>query len=131
KPPGPTSHDVVERMRRILHEPRIGHTGTLDPAATGLLPLVLGRATRLARFLSASDKSYEAAIRLGVTTATGDAGGESVGAPYVGPLRLRGAIDRALNAFRGTYPQRPPAFCANGIAGQRSSQIARRHIPNP
>src|SRR3989475_9224664 len=106
RPAGPTSHDVVACLRRVLGEHRIGHTGTLDPAATGLLPLVLGRATRLARFLSASDKSYEAAIRLGVTTATGDAGGESVGPPYVGPLPLRDAIDRALNAFRGTYPQR-------------------------
>ena len=131
KPAGPTSHDVVERMRRILREPRIGHTGTLDPAATGLLPLVLGRATRLARFLSASDKSYEAAIRLGVTTATGDAGGESVGPPYVGPLPVRDAIDRALNAFRGTYPQRPPAFSAKRIAGQRSYKIARRARSSP
>jgi tRNA pseudouridine55 synthase len=131
KPAGPTSHDVVERMRRVLHQPRIGHTGTLDPAATGLLPLVLGRATRLARFLSASDKTYEAAIRLGVTTATADAGGEPVGPPYVGPMPTRDAIDRALDAFRGTHPQRPPAFSAKRIAGQRSYKLARRARSHP
>jgi tRNA pseudouridine55 synthase len=131
KPAGPTSHDVVERMRRVLGEPRIGHTGTLDPAATGLLPLVLGRATRLARFLSASDKAYAAAIRLGVTTATGDAEGDPVATPYVGPLPSRDAIDRALDAFRGTHPQQPPAFSAKRIAGQRSYKLARRARANP
>ncbi len=75
KPAGPTSHDVVARMRRVLGERRVGHTGTLDPAATGVLPLVLGRATRLARFLSGATKSYEATIRLGVSTDTYDAEG--------------------------------------------------------
>jgi tRNA pseudouridine55 synthase len=131
KPAGPTSHDVVERMRRSLREPRIGHTGTLDPAATGLLPLVLGRATRLARFLSASDKTYVAAIRLGVRTATADADGAPLGMPHEGPLPSRDAIDRALDAFRGTYPQRPPAFSAKRIAGQRSYKIARRAHAHP
>src|SRR6266699_4069200 len=76
KPAGPTSHDVVACLRRVLGERRIGHTGTLDPAASGVLPLVLGRATRLARFLSASDKSYEAVVRVGVATDTHDALGE-------------------------------------------------------
>src|SRR4026208_664123 len=74
KPAGPTSHDVVSRMRRVLHERRIGHTGTLDPAATGVLLLVVGRATRLAKFLSASDKTYEAVVRFGVATDTARAG---------------------------------------------------------
>ena len=72
KPVGPTSHDVVARVRRILGERRIGHTGTLDPLATGVLPLVVGRATRLARFLSACDKTYEAEVTLGFATDTGD-----------------------------------------------------------
>src|SRR5450830_646906 len=85
KPAGPTSHDVVAKMRRVLGERRIGHTGTLDPAATGGLPLVLGRATRLARFLSARDKSYEATIRLGVATDTYDGRGEPAGSRYDGP----------------------------------------------
>jgi tRNA pseudouridine55 synthase len=87
KPRGPTSHDVVARMRRVLRERRIGHTGTLDPMATGVLPLVVGRATRLARFLSASDKSYEAVIQLGVSTDTADAEGTPTGPAYVGPCR--------------------------------------------
>ena len=126
KPAGPTSHDVVERMRIVLRERRVGHTGTLDPAATGLLPLVLGRATRLARFLSAGDKRYEAAIRLGISTATGDADGEPAGPPYTGPRPSRDAVDRALDAFRGTFSQRPPAFSAKRIAGRRSYTLARR-----
>ena len=79
KPPGVTSHDVVARVRRLLRERRVGHTGTLDPAATGVLPLVLGRATRLAQFLSGSDKSYHAVIRLGFSTDTGDAQGRALG----------------------------------------------------
>jgi tRNA pseudouridine55 synthase len=129
KPAGPTSHDVVARMRRVLGERRAGHTGTLDPGATGLLPLVLGRATRLARFLSASDKTYEARIRLGFATDTGDAQGRPAGTPYVGPFPSRGAVDQALDAFRGTYVQEPPAFSAKRIGGQRSYKLARRARP--
>src|SRR2546422_4158083 len=93
KPAGPTSHDVVARMRRALREKRIGHTGTLDPLATGVLPLVLGRATRLAKFMSAGDKAYEAVVRLGVTTDTGDAQGTHVGTASQGPWPSREAID--------------------------------------
>ena len=79
KPAGPTSHDVVARMRRALHETRIGHTGTLDPMATGVLLLVVGKATRLAKFLNASDKSYEAVVRFGFATDTADAEGRPLG----------------------------------------------------
>jgi len=125
KPAGPTSHDVVARVRRALGVRRIGHTGTLDPAATGVLPLVLGRATRLARFLSASDKAYEAVVHLGVATDTNDAEGTSAGPSYQGPLPSRDAIDRALDAFRGTFLQQPPAYSAKKIDGQRSYSIAR------
>ena len=78
KPAGPTSHDVVSRMRRLLREKRIGHCGTLDPAATGVLLLVIGSATRLAKFLSACDKSYEAVVRLGFSTDTADAEGQPI-----------------------------------------------------
>ena len=85
KPAGPTSHDIVAAMRRTLGEPRIGHTGTLDPAASGVLPLVVGAATRLARFLSAQDKSYDATIRLGAETDTYDAEGTIVGETWTGP----------------------------------------------
>jgi tRNA pseudouridine55 synthase len=125
KPSGPTSHDVVQRMRRVLKERSIGHTGTLDPMATGVLVLVLGRATRLAKFMSAADKSYEAVVTLGVSTDTYDAEGEPVGMRYHGVLPSREAIDRALDDFRGTFEQRPPVYSAKKIGGERSYNLAR------
>ena len=125
KPCGPTSHDVVARVRRALRERRVGHTGTLDPAASGVLLLVLGRATRLARFLSAGDKSYEAVVRLGFSTDTADAQGLPIGPVLQGALPSRDAIDAALVAFRGTFMQQPPAFSAKKIDGKRSYQLAR------
>jgi len=125
KPAGLTSHDVVARIRRIVKERAVGHTGTLDPAATGVLPLVLGKATRLARFLSASDKQYEAVVTLGVSTDTADSAGSPIGAAYGGPLPSREAIDRALDAFRGPFTQEPPAYSAKKIAGKRSYKLAR------
>jgi tRNA pseudouridine55 synthase len=128
KPSGPTSHDVVARMRRTLRERRIGHTGTLDPLATGVLPLVIGRATRLARFLSGCEKGYDAIIRLGVATDTGDADGSPLGVPYAGRWPTQGVIDEALNAFRGEFLQQPPAVSAKKIAGQRSYALVRKHI---
>ena len=125
KPAGPTSHDVVACLRRLLGEPRIGHTGTLDPAASGVLPLVLGRATRLARFLSASDKSYEAVIRVGVATDTYDGEGAPVGTAHDGTRPSREAIEAALGAFRGSFLQQPPAYSAKKVAGRRSYKMAR------
>jgi tRNA pseudouridine55 synthase len=126
KPVGPTSHDVVARVRRLLGERSVGHTGTLDPLASGLLALVLGRATRLARFLSASDKIYEAEVRLGVATDTYDAQGRVVSTMDGGALPSRERIERALDAYRGTFLQQPPAYSAKKIDGQRSYKIARR-----
>jgi tRNA pseudouridine55 synthase len=126
KPVGPTSHDVVARVRRILGERRIGHTGTLDPLATGVLPLVLGRATRLARFLSASEKTYQAEVTFGVTTDSGDREGHAVGEPYAGPLPGRGDVEQALQQFRGSFLQRPPALSAKKIGGVRSYTLARK-----
>ena len=125
KPPGPTSHDVVARMRRVLGERRIGHTGTLDPAASGVLPLVLGRATRLARFLSAGDKRYEAVVRFGVATDTYDLEGTPIGTARNGLTPARDEIEAALAAFRGTFVQQPPPYSAKKIAGRRSYDIAR------
>ena len=125
KPTGPTSHDVVTRMRRVLGERRIGHTGTLDPAASGVLPLVLGRATRLARVLSAGDKRYEAVVRFGVATDTYDGEGTPVGVARHGVTPARGEIEAALEAFRGTFIQQPPPYSAKKIAGRRSYEIAR------
>ena len=124
KPEGPTSHDVVTLTRRVLGVSRIGHTGTLDPLATGVLPLVIGRATRLAQFLTASDKSYEATIAFGRTTDTYDAKGRAVS---TSPLRpTRGELDAALHQFRGAFEQTPPAYSAKNIDGERSYELARK-----
>jgi len=128
KPVGPTSHDVVARVRRVLGERRIGHTGTLDPAASGVLPLVVGRATRLARFLSAADKAYEATVRLGVETDTDDSLGQRIGVPHTGPFPAREAIDRALDEFRGTFLPQPPVSSAKKIGGKRSHRLARASL---
>jgi tRNA pseudouridine55 synthase len=125
KPAGPTSHDVVARMRRALRETRIGHTGTLDPMATGVLLLVVGKATRLAKFLSAGDKSYDAVVRFGFATDTADAQGRPLGPVSGRAMPAREAIDAALDAFRGTFMQQPPAFSAKKIDGQRSYKLAR------
>lgn len=125
KPVGPTSHDVVARVRRIAGEPRIGHTGTLDPLASGVLPLVIGRATRLARFLTASTKRYVTTVCLGLSTDSGDADGRPTGPAFEGPLPDAAEIQRALEAFRGTFLQRPPAVSAKKIGGIRSYDLAR------
>jgi tRNA pseudouridine55 synthase len=125
KPVGLTSHDVVARVRRSLNERRVGHTGTLDPAASGVLPIVIGRATRLARFLSGEDKKYRAIVRLGIETDSYDSTGLPVGPPYTGTLPDRGAVERVLDEFRGTFLQRPPAYSAKKIGGRRSYRLAR------
>lgn len=130
KPAGPTSHDVVARIRRATGERAIGHTGTLDPRATGLLPLVLGRATRLAALLSGGDKTYEAVIRLGFATDTDDADGRPIG-PVSTSRPTEAAIDAALDRFRGTYEQVPPQHSAKKIAGRKAYELARRDAPVP
>jgi tRNA pseudouridine55 synthase len=128
KPSGPTSHDVVARLRRATGERAIGHTGTLDPRATGLLPLVLGRATRLASLLSSGDKTYEATIGLGFATDTDDADGQPLG-PAASSLPDLAAIDTALEAFRGTFQQVPPRHSAKKVAGRKAYELARRAQP--
>ncbi len=125
KPVGPTSHDIVARIRRLLRERHIGHTGTLDPMASGVLPLVVGRATRLARFINAGDKHYAAVVRLGFSTDTCDALGRATDAPWQGALPDAGVVNDALDAFRGTFLQRPPAYSAKKIGGERSYRLAR------
>jgi tRNA pseudouridine55 synthase len=131
KPSGPTSHDVVARVRRALEETRIGHTGTLDPLATGVLPLVIGRATRLASFLSAGIKSYEADVRLGSATASYDAAERiAAGAPPPQPPNVTTTqIELLLGEFRGTYHQHPPPYSAKKIGGVAAHRLARRHTP--
>lgn len=128
KPAGLTSHDVVARIRRATGEKSIGHTGTLDPRATGLLPLVTGRATRLASFLTGRDKTYEATIRLGVSTTTDDADGEPLGL-VCSTIPDRAAIDAALDTFRGAFEQRPPDHSAKKVAGRKAYELARRDQP--
>jgi tRNA pseudouridine55 synthase len=127
KPEGLTSHDVVAVARRALGERRIGHTGTLDPLATGVLPLACGRATRLVRFLTASDKEYEATIRFGLTTDTYDVSGEETSRTDREPSR--DAVEAAVASLRGEYLQMPPAYSAKKVAGRRAYEMARRDEP--
>jgi tRNA pseudouridine55 synthase len=127
KPHGLTSHDVVAVARRCLNESRIGHTGTLDPLATGVLPLACGRATRLVRFLSASEKHYDATIRFGLTTDSYDVTGTEVSRSDRVPTRE--AVERVLESLRGRHLQMPPAFSAKKVAGQRAYAMARRAEP--
>lgn len=124
KSEGPTSHDVVTFARRSLGVSRIGHTGTLDPLATGVLPLVVGRATRLAQFLTASDKCYDATIAFGRTTDTHDAAGTITSSCDRRPTREQ--LDAALTTFRGTFDQTPPVYSAKNIDGQRAYDLARK-----
>ena len=128
KPSGLTSHDVVARVRRILKQKAVGHVGTLDPLATGVLPLVLGNMTRLAQFYLASEKSYEGVIRFGFATDTYDAEGEPMGAeeqPSLSFERLR----EIASGFRGEIEQRPPPFSAKKIHGIPAHRLARRKKP--
>jgi tRNA pseudouridine55 synthase len=128
KPAGPTSHDVVAVARRALGQPRIGHTGTLDPLATGVLPLLLGRATRLAQFLTSSDKTYLATIQFGQATSSYDADGEPAGPSR--PVTLDPVeVEAALAHFRGRQRQAPPAVSAKKVGGHRAYDLARRNQP--
>jgi tRNA pseudouridine55 synthase len=125
KPVGPTSHDVVQRLRRLLQERSVGHTGTLDPLASGLLPLVVGKATRLAPLLTGSDKTYEATVHLGFSTDTDDAAGLPIEGSG-GPLPSDDELEEALAAFRGTSLQMPPQYSAKRVQGARAYDIARQ-----
>ena len=123
---GPTSHDVVDTVRRALGTDRVGHLGTLDPFAAGLLVIVVGRATRLAPFAAAWPKAYEGVIRLGTTTSTDDATGEPVATSDAWRDVEAGQVERVLATFRGAYDQRPPAYSAVKVAGERAYRRARR-----
>jgi tRNA pseudouridine55 synthase len=125
KPPGVTSHDVVARVRRILKQRAVGHLGTLDPLATGVLPLVLGNMTRLAQFYLASEKSYEGVVRFGFATDTYDAEGEVVGEAQEPSLDLEN-IRALAGEFLGEIEQVPPPFSAKKIQGTPSYKLARK-----
>lgn len=128
KPSGLTSHDVVARARHILHERRIGHTGTLDPFATGVLVVLLGKATRLAQFLSGADKEYDAIIRLGFATDTGDRTGNPIPGLQLPPNRTwnEPEIEAAMAGLRGDIDQVPPMYSAKKIGGKKLYELARR-----
>ncbi len=127
KPVGMTSHDVVARVRRIVGERRVGHTGTLDPFATGVLIVLVGRATRLAQFLSSSVKEYEAVIRLGFATDTGDVTGRplTTAVEKTDPWRKE-EIEAALASLRGEIEQVPPMYSAKKLGGKKLYELARR-----
>ena len=125
KDAGMTSHDAVQRVRRILRQKRVGHTGTLDPDATGLLVLTLGKATRLTRFFIQAPKVYEGSVRLGISTDTYDASGEVVAQrPVEGVDPAR--VGAAMAELEGTYQQTPPPYCAKKIGGVKYYELARR-----
>ncbi len=126
KPAGPTSHDVVAQARRALGERRIGHTGTLDPFASGLLLLCVGRATRIAEYLTDMPKAYRATMRLGAATDTDDATGSVVAENDAWRTLDDATIRAAFAAEAGRRPQRPPAYSAKKIAGERAYRLARR-----
>lgn len=125
KPAGWTSHDVVAKVRRLVGERSVGHLGTLDPLATGVLPLVLGRMTRLCQFYSSSEKAYEGTIRLGFATDTYDADGEPVGTPQPVQVTLEDVI-AAASPFVGSIQQVPPPFSAKKIKGVPAYKLARK-----
>lgn len=140
KPAGPTSHDVVARARRATGVSRIGHTGTLDPLATGVLPLVVGQATRLTQFLTLDEKEYVAGVRFGSGTATYDAEERTVRDPASGRVALlepprppadldRARIEAALAGYVGTYLQTPPPYSAKKVGGVAAHRLARRNAP--
>jgi tRNA pseudouridine55 synthase len=128
KPGGMTSHDVVSRVRRLTGEQSVGHLGTLDPMATGVLPLLLGRYTRLAQFFSTAEKTYTGAIRFGFATDTYDAEGAPVGAVVEPSLTLETVRTAAL-PFHGEVEQMPPAYSAKKIGGKPAYKLAREGKP--
>lgn len=127
KPAGLTSHDVVNRVRRILGQKSVGHLGTLDPSATGVLPLVTGSWTRLAQFYAHSEKAYEGVIRFGFSTDTYDADGEPTSTAH-DPCLNHEALEAAAGEFRGIIQQLPPPFSAKKIAGVPAYKLARKKL---
>ena len=126
KPTGMSSHDVVDVVRRIFHQKRVGHAGTLDPAAAGILPVALGRAARLVEYLEGADKSYRAEIAFGYATDTGDVYGEVTECAEHPVLPSAEAIEAVLAHFRGCITQRPPVYSAIKVGGKRAADLVRQ-----
>lgn len=123
KPVGPTSHDIVGLVRRLAATKRVGHGGTLDPFASGVLPVFLGKATRLVEYHLGDRKRYRATVCFGATSTTDDL--EGALSPVGGPPPTEAAVESALAGFRGTIEQRPPAYSAIKVAGRRAYAMAR------
>lgn len=128
KPCGWTSHDVVNKLRRLAGIRKIGHLGTLDPAATGVLPMVIGRATRLAQFYTRNDKTYEGVIHFGYSTDSYDADGVPT-SPEVAVMLDRDTLEAALDRSRGEFAQLPPPVSAKKIGGKPAYELARKQQP--
>ncbi len=128
KPSGWTSHDVVNKVRRLAGTTKVGHLGTLDPGATGVLPLVIGRATRLAQFYTRNDKIYEGVIHFGYSTDTYDADGQPT-SPVQDVQLDHDSVEAALQKFRGAFSQVPPPVSAKKIAGRPAYEMARKQQP--
>ncbi len=127
KPPGMSSHDVVSAIRRILHTKRVGHAGTLDPGAAGVLPIAVGRATRMIEFLS-GDKSYRAEVKLGMATDSGDLFGTPVEQVMNFSMPAFSEIAETMEGFQGKITQVPPIYSAIKINGKRACDLARQDI---
>lgn len=128
KPKGMTSHDCVFKLRKILREKRIGHTGTLDPDVTGVLPICVGRATKIAQFLTSETKTYEGEVTLGFSTTTEDASGEIVEKQDVNRMITRKEVESVLENLTGTLEQVPPMYSAVKVNGKKLYEYARAGI---
>ena len=126
KPTGLSSHDVVDIVRRIFKQKRVGHAGTLDPAAAGILPVALGRAARLVEYMENADKSYRAEIAFGYATDTGDVYGDVIESIPCPVLPLEEELRRVLGKFVGEIEQTPPAYSAIKVGGQRAYDLVRQ-----
>jgi tRNA pseudouridine55 synthase len=127
KPSGWTSHDVVNKVRRLANTRKVGHLGTLDPIATGVLPVLVGRATRLAQFYGRAEKRYEGVVRFGYATTTYDCEGEPT-SPEIATVLRRDEVEAALARFRGRIMQTPPPVSAKKIQGVPAYKLARQNV---
>ncbi|WP_071395295.1 tRNA pseudouridine(55) synthase TruB [Bacillus tuaregi] len=128
KPAGMTSHDCVFKLRKILHMKKVGHTGTLDPDVTGVLPICLGRATKVAEYITDAGKAYEGEVTIGFSTSTEDAAGEIIERKPIDRIIDRGEIFAVLKELTGTITQTPPMYSAVKVNGKRLYEYARQGI---
>lgn len=128
KPVGMTSHDCVAKMRRLAKTKKVGHTGTLDPDVTGVLPICIGRATKIVEYLTASSKTYEAEVTIGYSTTTEDSSGEIVKRKNVNPPITKEEVEQVLQSMHGSIEQVPPMYSAVKIKGKKLYEYARAGI---